>query len=262
MASSQAASYDNGMRGPVCYGTTHVSSEPKPTASSVLEALEMPLLPLAPNISFDAAYVSSMAGVRVGGDWFGAFVRPDGNYVLSIGDVQGSGLKAIAPMVNIRAALFALESVCADPVTSLEHLEAFIDCMHPSLFATAFQARYDPRTCALQYANAGHPAPFLYRAEGSVERLTGIDVPLGAGFADGRTLYATSLCIGDVLVVVTDGLIEMTHDIQEGEERITRALCNRCFAAETRPAAWLRRELIATHPVDDVAILTMRVQRA
>ena len=229
--------------------------------SSALDALGMPPLPIATSVIFNAAYVPSTAGVPVGGDWFGAFQREDGSYVLSIGDVEGSGVKAVASMASIRAALFALECICIHPVRSLDYLEAFIDCMHPSLFATAFQARYDPGKRSLSYANAGHPAPFICRADGSMKRLTGVDVPLGAGFSGSRALYLEHLCIGDVLVAFTDGLSESTHDIEQGERRITQALCNPGFATAARPAAWLRRALISTHPDDDVAILTMRVVR-
>lgn len=226
-----------------------------------LDALGMPPLPIAANIIFDAAYIPSTVGVHVGGDWFGAFQRGDGTYVVSIGDVEGSGVKAAAAMATIRAALFALECMCVHPVTSLDYLDAFIDRMNPALFATVFQARYDPDKRSLRYANAGHPAPFIYRADGSMERLAGVDVPLGAGCLSSRAMYAEHLRVGDVLVAFTDGLSELTHDIEEGERRIARALRNPGFATATRPAAWLRSALISTRPDDDVAILTMRVVR-
>lgn len=250
------------MQGPARYRTARFSSEnTRPEVSRAFEALGMSRLPIASNIIFDAAYIPSTAGVRVGGDWVGAFQRGDGTYVLSIGDVEGSGVKAAAPMANIRAALFALEHICVNSVRSLDYLEAFIDCMHPSLFATAFQARYDPIARSLLYANAGHPAPFICRADGSIERLPGVDIPLGAGFAGSRGLYAAHLRVGDVLVAFTDGLSELTHDIEEGESRIAQALCNPGFATATRPARWLQRALLPKHPDDDVAILTMRVMR-
>lgn len=248
------------MQGPARYRTARLSSESKqPVASRVLDDLRMPPLPIAPNLIFDGAYVPSTAGVNVGGDWFGAFQRDDGTYVLSIGDVEGSGVKAAVPMANIRAALFALECICIHPVRSLDYLETFVDRMYPALFATAFQARYDPGKHSLSYANAGHPTPFICRADGSMRRLTGVDVPIGAGFSGSRVLYLEQLCIGDVLVAFTDGLSESTHDIEEGERHITDALRDPGFAAAARPAAWLRRALISTPPDDDVAILTMRV---
>jgi serine phosphatase RsbU (regulator of sigma subunit) len=262
MVSSQPASHHEGMQGPARYRTARFSLENnRPEVSRAFDALGMSRLPVATNVVFDAAYIPTTAGVGVGGDWFGAFERGDGTYVLSIGDVEGNGVKAAAPMANIRAALFALERICVHSVTALDYLEAFIDCMHPTLFATAFQARYDPIKHSLLYANAGHPAPFICRADGSIERLPGVDVPLGAGFARGRALYAAHLRVGDVLVAFTDGLSEMTHDIEEGESRIAQALCDPGFATAARPARWLRRALISRHPDDDVAILTMRVVR-
>jgi serine phosphatase RsbU (regulator of sigma subunit) len=251
-----------GMLGPACYRTVRFSSDyAQPEISRVLDGLAMPPLPADANIAFDAAYITSTPGVRVGGDWFAASVRDDRTYAISIGDIEGSGVKAAAPMISIRAALMALEGICADPVRSLEYLETFIDCLHPSLFATAFLARYDPSNGSLCYANAGHPAPFVRRAGGAIERLAAVDVPLGAGFMGSRALYQEQLGIGDVLVAFTDGLTELTHDIEEGESRIIRALRSRAFAASARPAKWLRSELISKQPNDDVAILAMRVRR-
>jgi serine phosphatase RsbU (regulator of sigma subunit) len=66
---------------------------------------------------------------------------------------------------------------------------------------------------------------------------------------------------GDLLIAFTDGLIEMTCDIEEGECRIARALANPAFATAATPAALLLAALVRTRPRDDIAILTMRVGR-
>lgn len=51
-------------------------------------------LPSIAGLSFDAVYRAAEAEALVGGDWYDAFRLSDGRFVLSVGDVAGSGLAA------------------------------------------------------------------------------------------------------------------------------------------------------------------------
>ncbi len=90
-------------------------------------------------------------------------------------------------------------------------------------FATLFLALYDDRTRTLRYTNAGHNAPLLVRADGSVERLTTGGTVVGAftsvSFDEGRT----TLGAGDMLVVYSDGVTEAQNGTGEeyGEARLS-----------------------------------------
>jgi sigma-B regulation protein RsbU (phosphoserine phosphatase) len=90
-------------------------------------------------------------------------------------------------------------------------------------FATLFLALYDDRTRTLRYTNAGHNAPLLVRADGSVERLTTGGTVVGAFtsviFDEGRT----TLGAGDMLVVYSDGVTEAQDGTGEeyGEARLS-----------------------------------------
>ena len=55
------------------------------------------------------------AGFGVGGDWFDAFVLPDGRLGIVMGDVTGSGLAAAVVMGRLRSALRAYAIDTADP---------------------------------------------------------------------------------------------------------------------------------------------------
>lgn len=224
-----------------------------------IAALTPAILPAAPSIAFDGAYVASTPGCRVGGDWYDAFERPDATFAISIGDVEGSGVDAALEMASIRAALYAFERVCVHPVTSLQHLDAFLERAYPGLFVTAFQGRFDPVSGRLWYANAGHPAPFVRRGDGVLRRLAPADVPLGLGGMTRRSLHIDALFPGDTLVAFTDGVTETTRDVLAGECRLAGAIADPAFGRASDPAAWLRATLVERHPVDDVAILTMRV---
>ena len=97
-------------------------------------------------------------------------------------------------------------------------------------FATLFLALYDDRTRTLRYTNAGHNAPVLARADGTVERLTTGGTIVGAFpsavFEEGRTVLGD----GDMLVVFSDGVTEAQGSTGEeyGEARFSS------FAAERR----------------------------
>jgi sigma-B regulation protein RsbU (phosphoserine phosphatase) len=89
-------------------------------------------------------------------------------------------------------------------------------------FATLFLALYDDRTRSLRYTNAGHNAPVIVRADGTIERLETGGTVVGAfdfvGYVEGRT----TLGAGDLLVLFSDGISEALNEAGEefGEERL------------------------------------------
>ena len=89
-------------------------------------------------------------------------------------------------------------------------------------FATLFLALYDDRARTLRYTNAGHNAPALVRADGTVEKLWTGGTVLGAfsslKFEEGQTTLAE----GDLLVIFSDGITEAQSLTGEeyGESRL------------------------------------------
>jgi sigma-B regulation protein RsbU (phosphoserine phosphatase) len=93
----------------------------------------------------------------------------------------------------------------------------------PNRYATFFYAEYDASSRTLNYVNAGHNPPMLFRAsDGAVSRLdTGgpvIGLIEGCRYAQGRV----SLEAGDLLLAYTDGVSEAMNAADEewGEERL------------------------------------------
>src|SRR5215213_3200082 len=108
-------------------------------------------------------------------------------------------------------------------------------------FATLFLALYDDRTRTLRYTNAGHNAPVLARADGSVERLTTGGMVVGAfpsvDFEEGRTVLGA----GDMLVLFSDGVTEAQN--ATGEEYGEASLSSFVAARREDTANNLRREI-------------------
>ncbi|HEX8501136.1 MAG TPA: SpoIIE family protein phosphatase [Pyrinomonadaceae bacterium] len=108
-------------------------------------------------------------------------------------------------------------------------------------FATLFLGLYDDRARTLRYTNAGHNAPLLVRADGTVERLWAGGTVLGAfdgvAFEEGRA----QLFEGDLLVVYSDGITEAQN--AAGEEYGEARLAELAADARAETAENIRRRI-------------------
>lgn len=221
-------------------------------------------LPDLPGLDFHAVYEPAGAEALVGGDWYDAFQLPDGRIVLSVGDVVGSGSDAAITMAAVRQAIRGAAQVYPDAVAILNAADLALGSEQPDRIVTAFLGMLDPLTLSFSYACAGHPAPLLRHSDGTIAELGAFGLPLG--LREEKQSYAAvnaSVTLPDrsLLVLYTDGLVESTHNIIEGDARLRRALgsCEVYEAAD--PATAIRRTVLTT-VTDDVAILTLRVTAA
>jgi PAS domain S-box-containing protein len=217
-------------------------------------------LPVAEGIEFDAVYEAGKSESLVGGDWYDAFRLPDGRFVISIGDVTGSGLPAAVMMSNIRQTIRGIANVRADPGLMLESADRTLRGEHESAYATAFVGVVDPLTRTLTYQSAGHPPPLLL-LDGTCTELQWGGVPLGLQEHHRGETHAINLPNDSLLVLYTDGLTESTHDLIDGERRLREALISSKVARAARPAKALHEEVLHGGARDDVAILAVRVVR-
>jgi serine phosphatase RsbU (regulator of sigma subunit)/anti-sigma regulatory factor (Ser/Thr protein kinase) len=245
-------------RASIAVGNARLYERQREVARTLQAAFLPPALPRTDGVRFDAAYVPGTRDLTVGGDWYDAFPYADGAFAFSVGDVAGHGLDAAVPMGKMRQTFRALAAVETDPARALGGADAVLRGEHPDIFVTAFVATYDVRGGVLRYANAGHPSPFVRLPDGRLFRLESGGIPLGLGAFDALRTQDASLGRGDLLVAFTDGLIEATHDIDEGEATVARALAHPAFGFCSQPATLLRTMVVQSLPRDDVAILTLR----
>jgi PAS domain S-box-containing protein len=215
-------------------------------------------LPAIDACSFSAIYEAGLAEALVGGDWYDAFVLADGRIVLSIGDVAGSGLQAAVTMANMRQAIRGVAYVHPEPTLMLEAADLALRSESPDRFVTAFVAVIDPIENMVSYTTAGHPPPQIVLPDGSVELLEASGLPLGLRVHDANASVARPLLAGSMIVLYTDGLIESTHDMIEGNARLDRALHDPATHASADPATAIRDAVLVEGARDDVAILCAR----
>ncbi|MFF1462195.1 PP2C family protein-serine/threonine phosphatase [Streptomyces sp. NPDC058330] len=142
----------------------------------------------------------------IGGDWYDALRLPDGRTLLTVGDLTGHGIPATSAVATLLGALRGMAVAGIEPGAVLSHLNELIQCSAQPVLGSALCCLFDPATGRLTWAQAGHPAPLLFRG--------GVGRPLPA--PDGVLLGAASgvvyeqdegvLSPGDVLVLHTDGL--------------------------------------------------------
>jgi serine phosphatase RsbU (regulator of sigma subunit) len=232
-------------------------------ASAAFQEAALPnRLPSVPGMEFRAIYRAAKAEALVGGDWYDAFRLTDGRIVLSIGDVMGSGLLAAVTMGAVRQALRGAAQILAEPIEILDAADRALRSEQPDRIVTAFVGIFDPITLTLPYGSAGHPPPLLRSATGEITVLGGSGLPLGLRAVQtfiAQGPRAVVLDKSSLLVLYTDGLIEATRDIEEGEKRLQQAVETAEVWDAENPAAAIS-EHVLDELLDDVAILTIRIE--
>ncbi|PYQ53430.1 MAG: hypothetical protein DMF78_08985 [Acidobacteria bacterium] len=120
---------------------------------------------------FDLAVVSRVAE-GLGGDFSHLAPLAAGRLGVAIADVCGKGTPAALLMASVKASLEDLVAADLPPRAVCARLARTIaPRLAPDRFVSMAYAVLDPARGTLVYANAGHPAPFLQRADGTVRRM-------------------------------------------------------------------------------------------
>ncbi|MFP4216682.1 MAG: PP2C family protein-serine/threonine phosphatase [Phycisphaerae bacterium] len=182
----------------------------------------------------------------VGGDYYDVAALDENRVAIVFCDVSGHGMAA----AFITAILKSEFKAWVDDGWSLD---TFIERTNDSLcrltpvgwYAAVFAGVFDTSTGRLEYINGGHnPEPWVVRAR-DADRLDQLNdarvLLLGVADEVGFNGQSTTLDAGDMLLMVTDGLIEAINPDREmyTQERLV--------------------ELLETYPVDNADHLVKRV---
>lgn len=242
------------------------------------EALQASLLPphspTVPGLDVAVRYHAASGEGQVGGDFFDVFPLPDGEWAVLIGDVAGRGPRAAALTALARYTLRAAAIGASAPSTVLQVLNDVVrrelDTSYngDERFLTVAYLTVTPGTDGYDVAIAcgGHPYPLARRADGSVEEVPCEGDLIGAFEVHEATDRTVKLGVDDILVLVTDGVLEARREgVELGEEGLRELIA----ASDAVDASGLADEIeqavlayLEGHPKDDLAIVVLRMPKA
>lgn len=224
-------------------------------AVSLQEASLPRTLPRFDRLHLSADYRPGKSEATIGGDWYDAFAIDGGRIVLTVGDVLGNGLRAAIVMTKLRQAMQAAAMLDADPNVILDVADKTLRLHDSDGYATALAAIYDPKAGALTFASAGHPGPMLRTANG-VEELSSPGLLLGLRTGKDRNQKIVQIPPESLLVFFTDGLTELTRDVDEGNARVSAALAALDVKGERNHARAIVDSVLGERDAnDDIAVL-------
>lgn len=164
-------------------------------------------LPDVPGLDLAVRYYPAGPDVGVGGDWYDVVVVDPARALLVVGDVCGRGLGAATTMAQVRAALRAYAVEDPSPVSVLQRLSVFTECLGLSV-VTVGLCLLDLETGDLVYSSGGHPPPVMCRPDGDPQYLDVVGGPL-IGLNPGVYREVRDrLDPGGFIAMYTDGLVE------------------------------------------------------
>lgn len=155
---------------------------------------------------------------QVGGDYYDYVELSGGRVAIVLGDVSGKGVSAALVMAKLSGEVrFDLASA-PNAGEALNRINAsFCRSGWEDRFVTFVIVILDPVEHTVTVANAGHMAPILRAADGTVTSLgeeeAGVPLGISADFPYTHTQH--SLKPGDVLTLYTDGISEAMNEAGE-----------------------------------------------
>jgi serine phosphatase RsbU (regulator of sigma subunit) len=237
----------------------------------VAERLQLSLLspPVQPDhLQLSVRYRPATQGVSIGGDWYDAFLQPDGDTVLVIGDVMGHDIEAAAAMGQVKTLVRGIAfDRLADPAEVLHRVDHTLVGLAVPTLATALVCRVEQNPAEraaglrrLRWASAGHPEPMLLTADGRVVDLSApVGPPLGIGWRGSRADGMTDLPEGSTLLLFTDGLFERRGvPLDDGRAQVREILRRSVHLSLEALCDGLLAEMLGDDVEDDVAVLAVR----
>jgi PAS domain-containing protein len=233
-------------------------------ADTLVASLLPPHLPDVPGARLASRWQASAAEAEIGGDFYDVFSTGADRWAISFGDVCGSGPEAAVVTALTRHTVRAVAVRRDPPSAVLAALNRALLSQQEEAqrFLTALQLELHRRLeggFTVTVACGGHPPPFVRRADGRVERLGQLGTLLGVVDEPELTDVDEDLEVGDVLVLVTDGVLEARdkHGEELGDEGLTQLLAATPGDAEQLAGAVadLAAERRVGNKRDDFAVL-------
>ncbi|MEO7910504.1 MAG: SpoIIE family protein phosphatase [Roseiflexaceae bacterium] len=248
------------------------------TELEIARRMQLSLLPELPPVMPDldiAALV--LPASEIGGDFVGYFPRgadPQASVQrqlgIAVGDISGKGLGAALLLSGTVVALNTVAAGGAPPTR-------VADALHTAMLPYTSRSRMTIAFCytlltqqvhawLLRSTGAGAIPPLLRRANGEIIWLETIGFPLGAFDGARYNEIETVLAPGDMLLMLSDGIVEAMNKEREmfGFDRLAHTLSTIAPDADAHRALItvveaVRRHCGAVEPQDDITLVVVRV---
>ncbi len=154
---------------------------------------------------------------QVGGDYYDFIVRENKCCDVVIADVSGHNIGSALIMAETRTFIHSRIYDIDSPAAMLHALNAYFlkDLDRTDLFVTMFYLQYNPVNRQVNYSNAGHNPPLIWRhRQQQIEMLDAEGLIFGIYKDVNFEQKTTSLEPGDILILYTDGIIEAEDNHQ------------------------------------------------
>lgn len=222
-------------------------------------------IPSIEGLDLAVRYAAAGEDAEVGGDFYDVFPVSNGDWVITIGDVQGKGLETAGVMALARFTLRTAASHAPQFSAVVSTLNDVLASAGPGRLCTLAYGRLSasPGGFRLDLGLAGHPPPLRVRA-GYVEQVGRLGLVLGVAPGEPPTEQSIDLEPGDVIVFYTDGLTEARSSTGEflGEERVMESLGDLGHEDATTIALALERLALGfqhDNARDDIALVVLKV---
>ena len=220
-------------------------------------------LPDFPELRTASVYAPAGEDTEIGGDYYDLFRVKDGSIWFAIADVAGKGVEAATKTSMIKYALRSFAAAGLEPAQVLGELNRMTaESGDPSEIVTVWVGRYVPSDGVLEWANGGHPAGLVKRADGSFARLATTGPLLGAIAEVTYEQESIELEAGDEILLYTDGVTEARRgNVFFGEERVKESFERSSDALDAaRDLLESVRRYVEAELRDDIAILVLGVR--
>jgi DNA-binding response OmpR family regulator len=215
-------------------------------------------LPEPAALELAARYEAASDTAEIGGDFYEVLELSEHRILLAIGDVMGHSLRAATVMAELRYSLRALASIGMSAAEILRQLDQMVEQHSPMTMATMCIVDVDVLAGRVAITNAGHIPPMLVRG-GSAELVAEHGILLGSRIPSARPTVTEPFGPGDVMVLVTDGLLERRGEaLSAGLARLAGIRLPATESAQQLADRVLRELGPGEQSQDDVALLVAR----
>ena len=217
-------------------------------------------------------YEPAAQEAQVGGDWYDAFLQPDGATMVVIGDVIGHDTAAAAAMGQLRALLRGIAARHNEgPAQVLAGVDQVMQTLQVDTTASVIVARLEQTederergVTRMRWSNAGHPPPMVINPDGSILVLPELeaDLLLGIDPNSERGESVLTLDRGATVLLYTDGLVERRgQSLDDGIAQLQHTLLQVADRSLDRLCDEVLARMLPEQPEDDVAIVAVRLHR-